>query len=112
MGGNSRGGISLATLLKESLIASARSGSLKKDPSMEIHESGVGFDRPDINLMLLHHLFGLVSCIKGFGLRVGMSTKLSKNKGQIVKLFFFLNCRSQEVTRGMPKILYSLEDYL
>ena len=82
MGGNSRGGISLATLLKESLIASARSVSLKKDPSMEIHES-------DINLMLLHHLFGLVSCIKGFGLRVGMSTKLSKNKGQIVKLFFF-----------------------
>ena len=50
MGANSRGGISLETLLKESLIASARSVSLKKDPSMEIHESGVGFDWPDISL--------------------------------------------------------------
>ena len=92
MGANSRGEISLATLLKASLIASARSVSLKKDPSMEIHESGVGFDRPDINLMLQHHFFGLVSCIKGFGLRVGMSTELSKNKGKIVKLVLFLFC--------------------
>ena len=63
MEANSRGVISLATLLKESLIASARSVSLKKDPSMLIHESGAGFDRPDISLMLLHHFFMLVPCI-------------------------------------------------
>ena len=63
MGANSSRGISLATLLKESLIALARSVCLKKDPLIEIHDSGAGFDWPDISLMLLHHFFGLVSCM-------------------------------------------------
>ena len=58
---HSSDGMSLATLLNDSLIALANSALLKTRPSTVILVRDGGLDRPEMALMLSHHFFGLVS---------------------------------------------------
>ena len=63
IGVNSKGVISLATLQNDSLIAFARSVSLKMVPFTVMLVKVAGLDKPDKSLILFHHFFGLVSRI-------------------------------------------------
>ena len=56
-------GMSSATLLKDSLIASATALSCKTDPFTVILDKGGGFARPDNPLILSHHFLELISCM-------------------------------------------------
>ena len=77
---NQSGANSFETAQKDSAISSASSGPLLNSPSWKMLEKGSDLDRPEIDLMLSYHFFGLDSLVLIFSYR-------SRTDGQICIVF-------------------------